>query len=141
MEIKDVFLSIVVVMVAIIAVFSWMNGMNDAYGVDAGSTFNNTKGQVGLFTNISAISTQVGNNTFYESGSAPSTQDEGLIQKAKSSISLIGDLFGIVPALIKDAGLIVGIPAPYIDLATYAFIFILGITIVYITFLGVRNLL
>lgn len=140
MEIKDVFISLVVVGVCSIAIFSWLAGLNEAYGNDAGSTFNNTLGHTGLFSNISSLSTQVGNNTFYESGSAPTTQDEGLIQKAKSTISLIGDLFGLVPSLIKDAGVIVGIPSQYLDLATYAFIFVFGLTIIYITFLGVRNL-
>lgn len=141
MEIKDVFLSLVVVAVATLAVFSWLNGMNEAYNVEAGSSFNNTRARVGLVTNISGISTQVGNNTFYESGSAPTSQDEGLIQKAKSTISLIGDLFGIVPDLIRDAGGILGIPETYQNLAAYSFIFVLGLTIIYITFLGVRNLI
>lgn len=140
MEIKDVFVSLVVVFVATVAIFTWMTDWNEKYDDTAGSTFNNSMARTTLFSNISKIGVSVGNNTQQQEGGAPTSNEEGLIQQGRSTISLAADMVGLVPALMSDSAAIIGIPESYQDAARIAFWFVFGITIAYIVLLGVKSL-
>jgi hypothetical protein len=131
MELKNIFLSVAVVLVGIVAVSLWLTGLNASYGTTAGSTFNNTITSVSatLNSDLGTIATSTGNNTIAQSGAGASTQQEGLISRSLSSIQQIGSFFTIVPSLLEDGATILGLPQPFAQVASWAFTFVLAITI------------
>lgn len=141
MELKEVFIGTAVVLVGVLAVFGWMNGLNTAYGTTAGNTFSNTLESVNdtLGTNLQSIGVTLANNTQLPEGAGETDQQQGLIRRSLSTLSRIGDFLGIVPSLLEDASAILGIPEQYVDIAKWVFLAAFGITLAYLLLLGIKN--
>lgn len=142
MELEDVFISGMVVLVAIIGILSWLSGMNSAYDMTAGSSFNATltHTQGLLDTNLSNMGLNVANNTQLAEGPGTSDQEQSLLEQSRSTFSLLTDLLGIIPSMIEDGATIIGIPEAYTSIAKWTFLFVFGLTIAYILLLGVKSL-
>lgn len=141
MEIKDVVISGMVVLVAVIAITGWLGSMNTAYNMNAGASFNTTIShtQTLLNTNLSSMSKNVANNTQIAEGAGTSDQEQGLLEQSRGTFSILTDLLGIIPSMIEDGASIVGIPSEYTFIAKWTFLFVFGLTIAYILLLGVKS--
>lgn len=131
MDLRHVFASVALVLVAVVAVAAQLAFWNASYGTDAGSSFNNTLATVTstLETDLASVSTSTGSNTFAEAGPAATTQQQGLISRSISTIQQVGTFFTIIPSLLADAGTILGLPEPYAQIGAWVFTFFLGIAI------------
>jgi hypothetical protein len=143
MEIKDVFISGMVIVVAIVGVLAWISSLNNAYDTTVGSTFNTTMNQVQtvVYANLSGLAVSTANNTQVAEGGGSSDQQASITSQSGGSLRLATRLLGIIPSIIDDGAQLLGIPAQYTLIARYTFLFVFGITIAYILYLGVRSLL
>lgn len=141
MEIKDVVVSSMVVLVAVIAITSWINNLNTAYSTTAGSSFNSTLSstQSLLQTNMSNIAVVVANNTQVQEGAGTSDQEQSLLEQSRGTFSILTDLLGIIPSMIEDGAEILDIPDEYTFVAKWTFLFVFGLTIAYLFLLGVKS--
>lgn len=132
-----------VVLVCIIAIFSFITNWNNTYGQNVGSSFNNTYSDVAVLinTNMFNLSTQVANNTNTQSGAGTTSVNIDLASRALSVITSLGAMLGLIPALFTDGALLLGIPSVYAGIAGWIFIFMFAILFAYLLIIGVRRLL
>lgn len=146
MELKQLFIGITVVIVGMLAITTWINGLNTAYtttdsaGAQMGSTFNNSLKTAALINNITSTGKELGNNTVGQEGAGETSQTDGLIKKSTSAFVTTYRLFGIIPSMFNDANQVLKIPEPYIDIARAIFIVSLALTIAYLFLLGVKKI-
>lgn len=131
MDLRQVFASVAIILVAVVASASILVFWNDSYGTTAGSSFNNTLASVAstLQTDLAEVSVSAGENTFAQAGAASSTQQQGLITRSISTIQQVGAFFTIIPNLLADAATLLGLPEPYAQIGAWVFTFFLGIAI------------
>lgn len=142
MEIKDVFVSVGVMIVGLIAVLSWINGLNGFYGTTVGSSFNSTLDSVNTLArnNFADIGETIGENTQIQSGAGEEDQTNSLIQKSRSTFQKVTTMLGLVPSMLNDAGELIGIPDSIMDVGRILFLGVFGITMAYLFLLGVKSL-
>lgn len=140
MDLRNVFTGSAIALVAVIACMSWIASLNQSYGTDAGTTFNNTLSsvQTTLGDNLQTVSIETGTNTQAQPGPAETTQQAGLISRSISTFQQVTSFFTIIPNLLQDAASILGIPQPYAAIAGWTFVFALAITValVFMTLAG-----
>lgn len=141
MEPGDVLTGAAIILVASLGILTLINFYNQSYGTSVGDTFNDSLDSVNTLTysTFGGISNQVANNTIPSSGAAPSTQQESLFQKSYSTLTKLNDLMGLIPDLIGQFAVMLGIPSAYIFIAKWTFNVLFGLTIAYILLLGLKR--
>ena len=142
MEIKDVLVSVGVVLICSIAIFTWIDSLENHYGVSLYSeelttsrTSLNTLG-----TQYTSTSTDIANSTEIPSGSGEGTQQDIQLTQSSGIISKSLAIFGFVPGLMQNSANIIGVDESITSVAVDIFKLVVGITIAYIIFLGVKSL-
>jgi hypothetical protein len=140
MEYRDVFISLAVVVVGIVAILGLANDWNTSYGNNAGSTFNQTLTRVSILTNLTDISSSVAGNTQTPDGAGETEAQAGLIKQSLSTLKKIPVLMGLVPDLLSDGAAILGAPSWLVTIGRVVFLFVFAITFAYILLLGAKRL-
>lgn len=146
MDIKDVFVSVAVVLIGMIAVLTFMSQINTEYNTNLGGTFNNSMKQVQLLQNVRDVGGTVGNNTQFPEGGGEEDIDKLLGRKSLSTFSKVTKMLGIIPSLIGDAGNIisgaVGLDGDnlYVEIAQFIFVAVFAILLAFILLLGVKRI-
>lgn len=139
MDYKNVFLGLVIAFLATTAITLFAVSLNTKYAgiattIDTG--FMDDSGASGIEDYLSTTSVEVANST-----APPSVSSGSELTQSRNTFSLIRSMVDFIPRLIRTSGSVLGIPAVYINLAVWAFIFVFGITLAYILILGVQNLI
>lgn len=143
MEYEKIFATVGILLIGIIAWGMYFQGWNDSYGQSVSSSANETYArmqslsQSGLFN----MSVATSNATITRSGASVGDGNENLISRALTVITSIPTLLGLVPALLQDFALILGVPIAYSNIASWMFIFSFAVLFAYLLLLGVRRLL
>lgn len=140
MDIKEVLISVAVVVIALFGIFAFMGNLNASYGTSMGDTFNESININDLLQNVTSAGTDLASTTQAVEASAQESQTDSLYSQARSAFSITTRLLGIVPKLIKQAAIAFKIPEPYWKVGQAIFISVFGLTIAYILLLGVRRL-
>ena len=143
MEFEKIFASIGVVLIAILAYTAIIGSWSIAYNNNnVGSTFASTYNDAAALSNstLFSLGIQVGNNTNSQSGAGSTSSSTDIYSRALSIITAVPTLLGLVPALFNDAAVIFGIPATYIGVAAWIFMFTFAILMAYLLIIGVRRL-
>lgn len=142
MDYKDLFTSMGIVLVGIIAFFAIAGDFNNAYGTNLGDDMNGTRTHVqDLLTNtLGDVSGDVGNATQAREGASLGSGETGLITRALTVITSIPQLFGLVPAVIRDGASVLGIPDSIVIIGEWVFLFAVGVTLAYLFLLGISRL-
>lgn len=143
MDLKDVFLGVVVVLVCLIALLSWTGTLNQAYNTEVTGSFNNTltEIQTELLSNVSDIGLSVGGTVEAESGVGEGDVNQGLLKKSVSAFRFLGKLIGIVPSLFSDFAGLLGIPSPYAEIGGWTFALVFGLAFAFIIVQAIRAII
>jgi len=143
MEYENVFKSVGVVLIGVIAYFSLLGFWNLEYGQNVGNSSRATYDHVQSLANSSLFDLGTGSagNTQTESGAGQDDPNRDLLTRALSVVTAIPELFGLVPALLQDGASILGIPPSYVNIGIYTFLFSAAILFAYLLLIGVRRLL
>ena len=143
MEITRLFMMIGVALVSIISILSFINMHSNNYGyTDIGTNFSKTTSHVQSITNITinSLGTQAANSSQAASGSASSvTSTAQLAYRGLLIIGIIPQIFGLIPLMIQDAGIILGIPETYLIIGSAVFLFIIAMFLAYVFVLGSKR--
>jgi len=141
MDYKQVFLGIVVCLLVVVGSYTFATHLNSKY-VPLGATPLETTFYDDFYGDMSGytgdLSVDIGESS--ESSSVSTDPTQTAILSSRGTFSTIRSLMGFVPMMFEAAGEYLGIPAIYTDLATWAFVFVFGLTMAYLIFLGVRKL-
>lgn len=142
MEFEKVFSTLGILLVAILAFFSFVGGWNTTYSDDAGSSASNTYNgvQETMNSSLNLLSTQSANQTLTESGSGSTSTTADLVGRGLGIITLVPRMLGIVPALLEDFAFLAGATG-YVNVAVSTFLFSFAILFAYLLIVGVRRLL
>lgn len=142
MEFKNIFISLVVVIIGFMGIFALVNQFNTDYGTQAGDTFNNTANQVKLYQNTTQLSISASENLATTEASGQSSGSvSDLIKQSLSTIKLLPRLAGMSEAIIRDIGSgVLKIPSSIIELGIALFVFIFALTIAYLLLIGSKKL-
>lgn len=143
MEFEKIFASAGIVLLAIIAYSALINSWNTGYGQNVGQTFKPILDDVQTLENTSlfSLSTQAGNNTNTPSGAGTTSTNADLVSRALGILTSLPTLLGLIPALFSDFAMLLFIPAAYVSIATWIFLFSFAILFAYILIIGIRRLL
>ena len=143
MEYEKIFSTVGIVLIAVLAYSALLANWNSTYNQNVGSSFQNTYNDVATLSNSSlfTLSTTTANNTNTASGAGTTSVNTDLVSRALSVITVLPTLLGLIPALFNDAAVIFGIPAQYVSVATWIFLFSFAILFAYLLIIGVRRLL
>jgi len=146
MEFTELFVGAGIILVAIIAVFGMTASWNAAYGTNIGDDpeFQQTINRVEnlLESKLVDEGLEYGQSTVPESGAGQSSeQNDNLISRALSTISLIPQLIGLMPALIKDAAVALNLPDIYWRLGQALFWIVFSITMAGFLLIGARTVM
>ena len=132
MDLRNVFTATAVVLVAVIATSAWLGDLNAAYGTDAGESFNNTLSsvQTTLGRDLEDTSIATGDNTQTPAGPSQTSQQAGLISRSVATLQQVGAFFTIIPNLLQDGGVLLGLPPAIAAVGAWTFTFALGISLV-----------
>ena len=143
MEYKNVFISIGIVLIALIGITQLIGQWNNDYSATAGSTLNRTFTHMQQISNDTLISTgrssAIDTQTVEGTGQTSSTSN--LIQKSLSTIKRVPQLLGLVPSLLNDAASIIGVPTIIVDIIVTIFFFVFALTFAYLLLIGAKGLL
>lgn len=141
MEIKNVFLSIGIVLIGLVGIIGLIGDWNNTYGTSVGVGFNNTLTHIQNMTNssLSSIGGNIAENTREQEGSGEEAQTS-MIKRAYRTIQEIPNLLGLVPAIMRDVASIAGAPQWIVVIASLLFFIILGLTLTYLFIIGARRL-
>ena len=140
MEYEKVFAGLAVAAVSIYAILSMLNFYNDAYDTDRGTTFNNTLNSVALINNITDIGNSQASATQNIEGSGTSDPQTNLVERSLRIITILPRLLGLVPDLMEEGAIILGIPPVYVNMAIAMFVFSFTILFGYLLLIGVKRL-
>lgn len=142
MEYEKVFATVGFVTIAIIAYFTMMAGFNADYGTSIGESSNATYSKVQTLgtQNLFNVSTAVGNSTDTQSGAGTSNADSDLLRRGLGVLTVLPRLLGLIPAIMQDFAIILGVPSAYVSIASWIFIFSFAILFAYLLIVGVRRL-
>lgn len=143
MEFKDLFVSMGIVLIGIIAIFGVLNTWNDHYGTNVDGGLNTTKSNVQtlLNNNLSSVSQDTISTAKSKSGSATTDSEEGLIKKSLNTIKRLYALIDIVPTVLSEGAQALGISPAIVEVGKWIFGFCAVVTLAYLLLLGVRRLL
>jgi hypothetical protein len=140
MEFGKVFVTLGVVMIAIIAIMSFISSLNTTYSENLGNTFNNTLNITQRYNTIAGYGQEVGGTAILSNTTAGQENAQaGLITRAVKTIVKIPELFSIIPAMINDLSVAADIPTEYVNIGIAVFFFISALTIATILLLGVNK--
>lgn len=142
MDFTKLFGGMAVILVGTIAFFGLITEWNGFYGSDLGSEVNYTRVQVEnlLNKNLNISAGSIGNSTLPDQGAGESNLEQGLIRRSLRVFTKLDDLLGLVPALMNDGALALGVPQQYVDIASWVFIISLGLTLATVFLLGIRRI-
>jgi hypothetical protein len=143
MDFQQIFTTIAIICVGILAVFGLTTYWNTSYGTNVTAGFNQTTQHVQSMTQSMTgnLSTQSANNTYTQSGAGTGTTTTDLINRGLGVVTLLPQMLGIIPSMLQDGALILGIPPEYTALATAVFLFGFALLFAYLLIIGVKRLL
>jgi hypothetical protein len=146
MEITEVFTGMAIVLIGIIAIFGVAANFNTTYGSSIGSEgeFSETITRVEAIIGTGLVDEglEYADSTQVIPGAGESTnQNDNLIRRALSTISLLPQLVGLAPALIKEGAVALNLPDIYWRLGQALFWIVFSITLAYLLLIGARRLL
>lgn len=141
MEYEKLFAGIAVVAVSIFAILSMLNYYNESYGTNVGYTFNNTMNSVALINNITDITNDQASATQNVEGSGTSDPQTNLVERSLRIITILPRLLGLVPDLMEEGAIILGVPPTYVNMAIGVFVFSFTILFAYLLLIGVKRLI
>lgn len=141
MEYEKLFAGIAVVAVSIFAVMSMLNFYNTTYEENVGTTFNQTLNSVALISNITDISNSQAEATQNIEGSGTSDPQTNLVERSLRIITILPRLLGLVPDLMEEGAILLGVPEPYVNVAIGMFVFSFTILFAYLLLIGVKRLI
>lgn len=146
MEIKDILVSVGVVIICSLAIFTWVDSLQDYYGVELYSS-ELTQSRNRLLYNENSVlslynqtSTAMQNGTEIPSGSGEGTQQDILSTQSSGIFTRALAILGFVPGLLESSSAIVGLDGQIVLIAIDIFKIVVAITFAYIIFLGVKSL-
>lgn len=143
MEFKDLFTSMAIVLIGVIAFFSIAGDFNTTYGTDLGNDMNDTRTHVQdmLQSNLSIVSGEASEATQASEGASLGSGETGLATRALRVITGIPKLFGMVPSLIREGANVLDIPDSIQDVGVWVFLFASALTLAYLLLLGVSRVM
>lgn len=141
MEYEKVFSAVAVVAVAIFAVLSIMNYWNTSYSTTVGNNFNTTLNDVQVIANITSISNDGASQTQSLTGSGTTDANTDLVQRSLRIITILPRLLGLIPDLLEEGAIIIGVPPPYVAIAVGTFVFSFVVLFAYLLLTGVKRIL
>lgn len=139
MEYEKIFASVVVVAVSIFAIMSMLSFYNSSYGTTAGSSFNNTLGSVQIINNVTSLTNDQATATQSIEGAGSTDSQTNLIERSLRIIVILPRLLGLVPDMMSEGALVVGVPEAYVNLAIGLFVFSFTLLLAYVLLNGVRR--
>ena len=144
MDFGKVFIGMGVVLVAIIGIFGLTGSWNQAYGTDIGEDpeFTATRERVEslIEKNLVDEGLAYGQSTEQQEGAGQSSdQGSNLVTRALRTVSLLPQLIGLAPALMKDAAIALNIPEIYWRLGQALFWILFGIAFASFLLMGARG--
>ena len=139
MELEKLFAVVIVMAIGITGVLTFINYHNASYGTTAGVSFNDTLNKVDLIDNASSITIGSANNIPGNTNGGATNTISNLAQRALSIITVPFQLIGLIPSMIQNAGVLLGIPPIYASAAVYSFYFSFSMLIAYLLIIGFRR--
>jgi len=143
MEYERLFGTIGVVIISVIALFSLLNFYNESYNTNVGGNFTNTLSHVSAIGNATLInmSNEGANATQAIEGAGAVGGLIDLATRSLQIITIVPTLMGLVPALMEDAAIMIGIPPEYVAIGVAIFLFSFIILLAYLLLIGTKRLL
>lgn len=139
MEYERLFASVAVVAVSVFAIMSLLSFYNDSYNLTIGSSFNNTLNSVEIINNITSMTNEQADATQSIEGSGSSDSQTNLVERSLRIIVILPRLLGLVPDIMREGALVLGVPEAYVNVAVGVFVFSFVLLLAYILLNGVRR--
>jgi hypothetical protein len=141
MEYEKVFATIAIVAVSVLAVFAMINHYNTAYGTSVGDSFNNTLQSVNVISNLTKYTIDASDATQDIEGSGTTDPQSNLISRSLRIITILPRLLGLVPDILYEGAIVLGVPEEYTTIAVAVFVFSFTLLLAYLLLIGVKRLL
>lgn len=139
MEYERLFASVAVVAVSVFAIMSLLSFYNDSYNLTLGSSFNNTLNSVEIINNITSMTDEQAAATQNIEGSGSSDSQTNLVERSLRIIVILPRLLGLIPDIMREGALVLGVPEAYVNVAVGVFVFSFVLLLAYILLNGVRR--
>lgn len=141
MEYKQLFASMAIALVGLVAFLGLAADFNSTYGTDLGSDINETTSRVesAISSNLTQTGREAGSAGTPQEGQSLGSGSDSLARRGLRIITLLPQLMGLPQALIRDIGGLFGVPPVIVSVGIDVFIFSFVVTLGYLLILGVRK--
>lgn len=143
MDFQQIFVTVAIILVGVMGSLGLIGYWNTSYGTNTSVGFNTTLIAVQSFSNttITNLGTQTGNATTVSSGAGSTSTTGDLINRGLAVIIAVPKLLDLVPAMINDAAIMLGIPDIYVVIGVAVFLFGFALLFAYLMILGAKRVL
>jgi hypothetical protein len=142
MDPKDLFITVGVVLIAIIGGITFIAGLDNNYEGQISQQVDSIKHTQRVLNNsFSSMGVELGDSVNPAEGGGVGEGTINLATRSLRAITALPKLLGIIPTALRDGAVSLGIPETYASIAIIIFIGVFGITIAYLLITGARSLI